>query len=305
MPTAHPTDTAGALREALFSRPRDRLEDIYVVDSAGGLLGRVRLGDVLAAPAERRLEDMTQRLPPVRSDTDQELAALSALRHQITSVPVVDRDGAFLGVVPPLALLRVLHHEHVEDLHRLVGLKREDVRAQQALDAAPSQRARDRLPWLLAGVGGSLVGAWVVSQFEGVLRVNLAVAFFLPTIVYLADAIGTQTETIVVRGLSHRHAAFRRVLLGELRTGGLIGIVLAVMMAAAVLVGTGQLALAATVALALLFAGTLATLIGLTLPWTLSTLGRDPAFGSGPVATVIQDVLSLAVYLAIAALLIG
>jgi magnesium transporter len=136
----------------------------------------------------------------------------------------------------------------------------------------------------------------VMKYFEGILERNLAVAFFIPGLVYLADAIGTQTETVTVRWLSISHARIRRLLAGEVRTGMLIGAVLGAVVLIGIWFAMGDFRLALAVALALLIAGVLATAIGLTLPALLERLGRDPAYGSGPVATVIQDVLSLAVY---------
>jgi magnesium transporter len=193
-------------------------------------------------------------------------------------------------------LLEILRREHVEDLHRLAGIAGESELARDAIEAPPVRRMRHRLPWLLVGLAGSILATVVMAHFEGVLAANVAVAFFVPGIVYLADAIGTQTETIAVRGLSLSRVRIGHLLAGEIRTGLLIGAVLGLATFAGVWFAMGDLRLAVAVALALFVAGGLATGIGLLLPWLLHRLGRDPAYGSGPLATIIQDVLSLAVY---------
>jgi magnesium transporter len=162
----------------------------------------------------------------------------------------------------------------------------------------------DRLPWLLLGLAGSVIATIVVAFFERQLQSRVAIAFFIPGIVYLADAIGTQTEAIAVRGLSLSHAPIRNLVLGELRTGLLIGVVLGALSFPAIWLVLGDPRLALSVALALLIAGAMATAIGLLLPWLLSRIGRDPAFGSGPIATIVQDVLSLVIYFAVASLLL-
>jgi magnesium transporter len=126
----------------------------------------------------------------------------------------------------------------------------------------------------------------------------------LPGIVYLADAVGTQTETIVVRGLS-LGIPTSRVAWRESLTGLLAGLILAVLFLPAALLLWGETRIAATVSISLFAACFIATLVGLVLPWALQKLGRDPAFGTGPLSTVIQDLCSIAVYLWAAELLVA
>jgi magnesium transporter len=215
------------------------------------------------------------------------------------SVAVVDDSERFLGAVPAPALLAILREEHVEDLHRLAGIQREQRRDRDALVGPPIRRARHRLPWLLVGLAGSMLAAMVMAGFEETLERHVTVAFFVPAIVYLADAIGTQTEAITVRGLSLGRLSLRQLLGGELRTGVVIGVVLAALALPAIAVVV-DLRLGIAVAIAILAAGSFATTIGLLLPWVLHRSGIDPAFGSGPLATIIQDVASLVIYFAIA-----
>lgn len=166
------------------------------------------------------------------------------------------------------------------------------------MEATPRWRLVRRLPWLLVGLLGSVVATAVVARFEQVLEARLAVAFFIPAVVYLADAVGTQTEAIVVRYLAAGPAPLWRLLRGELLTGLLIGLCLGLFVFPATLLAFGDVRLAAAVTLAVAVAGLVASGVGLILPWVLSQIGKDPAFGSGPVATVIQDVLSLLIYFA-------
>jgi magnesium transporter len=277
-----------------------------VTDARARLEGRVALHALLAAGPAQTLGDIMDADPArVAADADQEQVALAAIAHAVGSVPVVGGDGALLGVVPATALLGVLRREHEEDMHRLVGIQLGTAQARDALEAPAARQARSRIPWLLVGLGGTLVSALLMARFERLLAANVAVAFFLPAIVYLADAIGTQTETVVVRGLSVVHAPLPRLFVREVSTGVLIGLLLAALIYPPVAVILGDPRLALAVALAVLAAGSLAAAIGLLLPWTLSYLGRDPALGSGPLATIVQDILSLLVYLATASLLLS
>jgi magnesium transporter len=151
----------------------------------------------------------------------------------------------------------------------------------------------------LLGLAGSMLATYIVARFETALSMSPAIAFFVPGLVYLADAIGTQSEAVAVRGLSLSHARLSSLVGGEVRTGLMIGLVLGGLTFPCVWLAFGDLQLAVAVAGALLAAGCIATTIGLLLPWLLGRLGSDPAYGSGPLATIIQDLLSLLTYFAI------
>lgn len=299
VPTAAPGDEAGAARTRLLGQHYDCVDALYLVDEDRRLLGMVPLPALLAAQQDAKLASLaTAPVPGVLPDTDQEHAASRAIARGLASIPVVDRAHRLLGAVPARTLLEILRHEHVEDLHRLAGIRHETERARTAIEAPPLRRARDRLPWLLAGLVGSVLATAVMAQFERALAAQVAIAFFVPGLVYLADAIGTQTEAIAVRGLSLSQAPLGRLVAGELRTGMLLGAVLGGLTFAGIWIGFRDPSLAAAVALGLFAASVVATTVGLVFPWILARLGRDPAFGSGPLATIIQDVLTLLIYFA-------
>ena len=300
VPRAHPGESAAAVLARLAAAPASDAGAVYVVDDEGRLVGTLSLARLVAAGPEERAGALASPPPAsVTGDADQERVASLALHHGMDTMPVVDARGRLLGVVPAVAMLRVLRREHVEDLHRLAGIRREAAQVRHALEEPPVRQARDRLPWLMLGLLGSTAATMVMARFEGVLQAKVAVAFFVPGIVYLADAIGTQTETVVVRGISLTSVSLPRLLWGEMRAGLLMGALLSAMVFPGVLLGFGDVRLAGAVALAVLVAGMLATSVGLLFPWVLHHAGADPAFGSGPLATVVQDVLSLLVYLAV------
>ncbi len=306
VPTAAAGESAGAVLARLAGQAFECAEVLCVIDAAGRLVGLVPITRLLAAQPDREATELALRpAPAVAPEADQETVASTAIRYGISAMPVVDDEQRLLGVVPAQALLDVLRHEHAEDLHRLAGITHERMQARRAFEAPPLRSLRDRLPWLLVGLLGSSLAAALMSRFEETLRTRVTVAFFVPGLVYLADAIGTQTEAIVVRGLSLEHGPIGRLLLAELRTGLLLGLVLGALSALGAFLWLGDGPLALSVGIALGAAGTAATTIGFCFPWALARLGRDPAFGSGPLATVIQDVLSLAVYFATVSVLVG
>src|SRR5688572_21473719 len=256
IPTGHPTDTVAAAIAGMAAVKLATADTFYVVDGGRRLVGTIPMCDLLRSDRSLRLADLMKPSPPgVRPETDQEHVASWALKHNVASAPVISASGQLLGEVPPLALLHVLRHEHVEDLHRLAGIRRETKSARAALEAPPARRARHRLPWLLAGLVGSTLSAVLMSRFENLLQAQIAVAFFIPGIVYLADAIGTQTEAIAVRGLSLTEVPLRRMIWGEVKTGTLIGAILAALAFAGVIAAFRDLRLALAVGASLLAAG--------------------------------------------------
>ncbi|MCW5636597.1 MAG: magnesium transporter [Rubrivivax sp.] len=303
---AHPGETAAQVRARIRQHRQARWELLCVVEDDGRLVGALTAAELLALPDETDVGRAARErhTPRIARGADQERMASVALRHGAAAMPVVDDDGRLVGVVGPARLMRILRHEHVEDLHRLAGITREPpplpdaAEALEAMEAPPVRRARHRLPWLMAGLVGSMAATFVVARFESALAAKPAIAFFVPGLVYLADAIGTQSEAVAVRGLSLSHAPLARLLGSELRTGMLIGLVLALLAFPLVWGVFGEVRLAAAVTLALAGASMLASVLGLLLPWALSRFGSDPAYGSGPLATIVQDVLSLVIYFA-------
>lgn len=308
VPVCGPATSVGELRRMLVGGRYGSAADVAVCaegEPAPHLLGLIPLEAVLAAPPDTLAGDLMDPDPPVVAPgLDQEAAAWKAARHGESSLAVVDERGRFLGLVPPARLLTVLLTEHDEDLARLGGFLSSTASARHALDEPIGARLWHRLPWLALGLVGSALAATLVRTFETELATDVRLAFFIPGIVYMAAAVGTQTEALVIRGLSVG-VRINRVFRLEALTGLAVGIALAVVATPAVwlVLGSGQLAL--TVGGSLVAASSVATIIAMLLPWVMARFRLDPAFGSGPLATVVQDLLSLLIYFTIAGAVMG
>lgn len=297
IPVAGEQERIGDVIRGFSSAAYEVGDTVYVVDGQGSLQGMVRVSDLLRLSPDTPVTEVMTSVPAtVLPDEDQEKVAGLAIRHELVSVPVVNRHGRLLGVVPPRSLIRILRLEHIEDLHRFTGILDGSEQARNAMEAPPLRRARHRLPWLVVGLAGSVFATFIMAMFEHTLKERIVVAFFVPGIVYLADAIGTQTEAVTVRGLSFSNGSLRTLLFGELVTGLIIGLALGGLAFPLIVLFFGDVVLAVAVALSICTAGGFATSVGLLFPWIIFRIGLDPAYGSGPVATIVQDVLSLAVY---------
>jgi magnesium transporter len=303
VPKAAANDLVSVTLDGMRGKRFDTVAAVAVLDG-DQLVGVATIERILAAPDGATLSDVMDAAPPVVApDTDQEHAAWQAVQHGEPGLAVVDGVGRFRGLIAPQQLLAVLLAEHDEDMARLGGFLHSVESARKSTIEHVARRLWHRMPWLVVGLIGVMISAGLMSAFEAQLDATLAVAYFVPGIVYLADAVGTQTETVAIRGLSVG-VGIRRIVAPEALTGLLVGSVLGVLMLPAVALMTNDWLLAAAVAIAVLAASTIATVVALLLPWLLQKWGKDPAFGSGPMATVIQDLLSIVIYLgAVTALL--
>jgi magnesium transporter len=295
VPQADPEATVDDAAQLLRAGKFRYAGHLAVVDRSGQLHGAIPVERLLEMPGVTPLARLAEAVPTVAPETFEESAVGFAAHRAARVIAVVDQRG-FRGLVPPEALLRVLAVEHEQDVARFGGYLVRTAKARSALEERLPRRLWHRTPWLIIGLLGAMASALLTAGFEARLAQMVAVAFFVPAVVYLADAVGTQTEALVIRGISLGEP-LRRVLWQEIATGALIGLVLAALfLPFAALIG-GNLMLGVAVAVSLFAGATTATAVALTLPYLFARSGKDPAFGSGPLATVVQDLLSIVIYL--------
>jgi magnesium transporter len=290
---------------ALQGHTWEEVGHVYLVDDQAALVGQVPIERLLQAKEQTLLADL-EGLPPIEvlPGDAAETVALRAVEHHDADVAVIDSRRRLLGAIPIGRLLALLHEEHVDNFLRMGGVSRMDhlhmsLTVQQTLSAV-----RARLPWLMVGLAGGFLAGGVASVFEASLKNEVALAFFLPLVVYMADAVGTQTETVLVRRLAYGEVALWDQLAREALIGTSIGTIVAVVAAAGLWFWNGHQALAIVVGASLGMTAVVATIMASLLPLGLVRLGADPALASGPVATVVQDILSVGIYLMIATALL-
>jgi magnesium transporter len=297
VPVATPSETAGEVRQRLTGRTFASVEDVVVLVD-GSVAGLLALETLIAAPEDASIAELMDSRPAILTPgTEPSVAAHRLVARGEASLVVVDDSGGFKGLVPPSRMISVLLAEHDEDLARLGGYVAGADRARGAASEPVSVRLLHRLPWLLIGLAGAMFSAVLVGAFEGRLRENVLVVLFIPAVVYMADAVGTQTETVLIRALA-AEVSIRSMVRRELMTGALVGSLIGLAFFGFALVGWGDERLALAVGVALFASCSIATALAMLLPAIFVRLGQDPAFGSGPLATVAQDLLSIVVYFA-------
>lgn len=308
VPTVLPQEKIADIRKKLFKRANDfeTLNYIYVLNQERKLIGVLSLKNVFQKPTDSIIGDLMERnVVSVRPYADREKVAILALKHNLKSIPVTDKENVFLGVVPSDAILEILHSENIEDILRFAGISKFSAFATKIFQTSPFTMTKIRLPWLILGLFGGLLAAQIVNFFEGSLKVHFVLAAFIPLIVYMADAVGVQAQTLFIRSLVlDLRLDIRKYLLKEMRISFIIALILGFLLGLISFFWFGLLIVGIILGVSLFLTVICASFIAVLIPWLLQNFKKDPAIGSGPFATIVRDVLSLALYFSIASILL-
>jgi magnesium transporter len=308
VPVASPQDAIADIFQIISRQAGEyeSLDYVYLVDENRKLRGLVPLKEVFGRPKQTpaaavMLEDMVA----VDPEMDQERVAYLALEHNLRAVPVVDADGAFLGAVVSDTLLQTLYNETQEDLLLLAGIEEEAAAFPSVMEIPFFQALKHRLPWLLLGLAGGILAAGIVGQFEATLQKHLVLAAFIPLLVYMADAVGTQMQAFIIRDLAVNPAIqFGRYLWQHLKVLSVIALIIGGLLFAFSLAMYRQVRLGFVLSFSLAVAILSSVITGLFVPYVFQKLNLDPADASGPVATIIQDIMSIIIFFLVASWLL-
>lgn len=308
VPVASPDATVADIERILLQQAShfESMGYIYIVDGGHKLVGVISVREVFRCPQKTPISQvMVKDLIAVLPQTDQERLAHLAMEYEIKAVPVNDPEGRFLGAVLPDTILKILYHELSEDMLRLAGIKRAAAMFDNVLAVPLVKSVEHRLPWLLIGLLGGILAAKIVGWFEVTLARNLILAAFIPLMVYMADAVGTQMEAFIIRDLAVNPAIdFSRYFLRQLTIITIIGLVTGTILFFLALTLYGELRIALVLSISLFIAILSSVVTGLFIPYLLARWRWDPANASGPLATIVQDILSVFIFFVIASWLL-
>ena len=307
VPLFDPRSTVEEVRKTLEAEIHtiDTINYIYVVDEWGKFIGVLSLKDMYRLPPQHTMGEVCKRegLVSVHTIDHQERVAYLALRHNIKAVPVVDDDHHFLGVIPSDVILRILYKEVHEDLLRLVGIRHGSATFDNVFELSIWQSFKHRFPWLSIGLIGGVAAASLIEFFEGTLRESIILAGFIPLVVYMGDAVGTQTQTFIIRDLAmDRKLKFMPYFTRQFIISTYLAFVYGIAIYAFCMVRYGDARIAYTLGLALFAAVVSSVISGALFPYILSRFKTDPANAGGPLSTILQDLISIFLYFLIAGL---
>ena len=316
----YPEDSAGAMmttnvftlyqnttcRDALKSL-QDQSEAemvfyLYITDDDDRLVGVASLRALATTPPDTILQDiMVKRVHTVRPETDQEEVAQIVAQYNYLAVPVLDADDQLLGIVTVDDVVDVIREEATEDFLQMAGAGKD----REILLKSSWENARARLPWLFASWIGGIFAASIIGTFEHLMESMIALAAFIPVIIGMGGNIGTQSSTIIVRGIATGRIEIGselKVMWKEVRVGIILGALYGLLLGAFAkfrFIDADPM-LGIVVGLSIGCSMLLAVAVGTFIPMFLRKVDIDPAIATGPFVTTSIDILGVLFYFVIA-----
>jgi len=277
---------------------------LYVVDEYGKLTGVCSLRQLVVVNPETPLKNfMATDVFSVHTDVDQEEVAKLVARYDILAVPVVDESNKLVGIVTVDDVIDIFREEATEDILKMAGVGEEFVETQSIL-----RSSRIRVPWLLASCIGGLIAFSIIENFEESVKQFAYLAAFIPVIMGMGGNIGTQSSTIVVRGLATGRLSILdiwSVMAKELSIGLILGLIYGSFIAVVAQLHHSTGAVAVAVGLSVICSMSVAALVGSMVPMVFARINIDPAVATGPFVTTAIDIISVFFYFKIATTLLG
>ncbi|WP_413520127.1 magnesium transporter [Psychrobacter glacincola] len=292
------TEALAALR--LEAPDAETIYHAYVIDAKRKLLGVVSLRVLILAAPEQLIHDiMVSSVISCDVNDDQEDVAKTVARYDLISLPITDASGALVGIVTHDDAMDVASDEATDDFHKSGGVS---TMVGRLKDVSIRVLYRKRVFWLVFLVFGNLLSGLSIANFEDVIAANLVLVFFLPLLVDSGGNAGSQSATLMVRALATGDVVMRDwfSLVGR---EAMVALLLGATMAVAIsIIGyiRGGAVVSMVLALSMVSVVMIGCVIGMSLPFILNKLGFDPATASAPLITSVCDASGVLIYLFIA-----
>jgi magnesium transporter len=296
------TSVRDSLKQLQAFPENDKIFYVYVLDDKEKLMGVLSLRTLATSKNTNKLKDiMITDIHAAKSETDQEEVATTVAQYNYLALPVVNRENKFLGIVTIDDVVDIIREEASEDFLQMAGVGKD----REILLKSPIENAQSRAPWIFASLIGGICAASIISYFDHLLKEMIVLASFIPVIIGIGGNIGTQSSTIIVRGLATGRVDVANtvpLIIKEIAVGGILGALygLLVGFASELITGNELENLGLVVGLSIACSMTIATAVGASVPIILQKLNFDPAISTGPFVTTAIDILGVALYFIIA-----
>ncbi|MFN5417816.1 MAG: magnesium transporter [Flavobacteriia bacterium] len=275
----------------------EQVYTIYVVDDSSRLVGFLSLKRLLFAKPKTKISDLYQskNIISVKTTDSSEEVARVMDKYDLVSIPVVDFQNKLVGRITIDDVVDIIKEEADKDFQLASGIS-EKVEA----NASIFRISRSRLPWLLIGMLGGILGAQVISSFEGNITTIPALAFFIPLITAMGGNVGVQSSAIVVQSLAKGNQLDK--IITKVAKEASVGLFNAII-CSSIIFGISymfeNIKLASVVSISLFIVIIFAAINGTLIPLVLNKYKIDPALATGPFVTTLNDVIGLFIYFTI------
>lgn len=281
---------------------KETINTCYVLNSSRVLEGVVSLRQLVLSDDEEILEDIINlEVDSVKTHDDQEEVATTFKKYDYYVMPVVDNENRLVGIITVDDIIDVIDKEATEDIHKMAALQPTE---KPYLKTNIWHLAKNRIPWLLILMISAVFTGGIIKRYETALQSVMLLAAFIPMLMDTGGNAGSQSSTLIIRGLAlgeiePKH--FLKVIWKELGVSIIVGIIIAAVNFLKIyLIDKAGVLVAITVAFTLVLTVTLSKVIGGILPLLAKRFKMDPAIMAGPLITTIVDAISLVVYFATA-----
>ncbi|MGM0472008.1 MAG: magnesium transporter, partial [Bacillota bacterium] len=270
---------------------------IYVVNDKKELVGVLSMRElIVAAPQSKIKEIMNTKVITVEVNQDQEEVAQIIAKYDLLAVPVVNQQGLLLGIITVDDIIDIIEQEATEDMYKMAGTSELNL-----ADEKPEVISGliKRLPWLVILLFGNLLSGNVIQGFEKTLESVVALSFFIPVLMDMGGNVGTQSLTMVVRGLATGSIDKRNIkehFFNEIKIGLNLAVILGGLISGVAFLWQGNPILGLVVGLAMFCTLLTAVIAGTAIPFIMDLLGADPAVAAGPFITTVIDASGLFIY---------
>ena len=277
----------------------ENIHNIFVVDETDKLIGTVPLQSIITTTRFAPILDVIDEdIPSVPNDMDQEEVARLFKKYDLVSIGVVDNQQRLLGRITIDDVVDAIQEETSEDIYRIAGLGEDDTVFNNTTESV-----KKRLPWLYLNLITALASVLVIGFFEETIKLMVALVFFMPVVAGLGGNAGSQTLTLIVRGMALGEITFenaKRALFRQIAVGIANGVAVGIVIGIIAYFWKGIPILGMILGLAMIISIFTGTLVGALIPLALKRLKLDPALGSHIFLTAFTDAFGFLTFLGLA-----
>jgi magnesium transporter len=268
---------------------------IYVIDEKEKLLGIIELKKLIVSAPYTSVEEIYNHdIISIKTNATSEEVAELMEKYDLVVLPVIDTLGRLVGRITIDDVVDVIREEAEKDIQLMSGIS-DDVELQDKVWVL----SKARIPWLIIGMCGGIIGSRIIGGYEGELKIHPEMAFFIPLIGAMGGNVGVQSSAIIVQGLANNSVMSSNIwpkIFKELSVGLLNGFICSGLIFLYNLLVSDSFGLTLTVSIALITVTLFASFLGTFVPLTLHRFKLNPALATGPFVTTLNDILGITIY---------